>query len=126
MNLPPGSQTGDITSGDAAGRDIYHGLSGKELLLAIAQQQQASQRDVERQQEFYLTLVSAYERLSTDTAKKLERFRDEQDIHRAGERAAREARQRELDRKLAALAFSIAVLVAVEFWLVWSIFASAV
>jgi len=116
-DIPPGSQTGDITRRDAAGRDLYQGLTGDQLMQAL-----------ERQQEFYLSLTAAYERTATGLAQKLERVRDEQDMLRASldarrdaERREREAerraeqeertrRQRKLDRQLLTIAAVLFVL----------------
>ena len=91
-HLGDGAQTGDWSSRDSAGRDIYQGLSGEQLAKLL-----------EQQTEFYMTLTMAYERQASDTNKKLERLRDENDMWRAGEAAKREARQTGVDAQQAAL-----------------------
>lgn len=103
-----GSQQGDTSIGNAAGRDVYQGLSGEQL-KALMQQQS----------EFYLTLVSAYERQVTSTGKQLQRLRDESDMWRAGEAAQREARQETLDRRLRRIELAIGALALLLFILAW-------
>lgn len=107
-NLGDGAQTGDWQSRDSAGRDIYQGLSGEQL-RALMQQQS----------EFYLTLVSAYERHATDTARKIEHLRNEHDIYRTGEAKLREARQQQLDRRLTRIEGAIALLILALLLLAW-------
>lgn len=103
-----GSQQGDTSIGNAAGRDVYQGLSGEQL-KALMQQQS----------EFYLTLVSAYERQVTSTGKQLQWLRDESDMWRAGEAAQREARQETLDRRLRHIELAIGALALLLFILAW-------
>lgn len=109
--LGDGAQAGDIASRDSAGRDLYHGLSGEQLMQVL-----------EQQSEFYLTLVSAYERQATDLNAKLQRLRDENDMYRAGERAAREQRQSMLDQRLNRIEGAIVLLalaLALFVWRLW-------
>lgn len=103
-----GSQQGDTSIGNAAGRDVYQGLSGEQL-KALMQQQS----------EFYLTLVSAYERQVETTGRQLQRLRDENDMWRAGEQAAREARQKALDRRLRHIEWTIGALALLLLTLAW-------
>lgn len=97
--LGDGAQTGDISSRDQAGRDIYQGLSGEQL-QALMQQQT----------EFYMTLVGAYERQYRDIGDQLRQLEQRQSreiedvlldigIYREGERGQREARQKEIDAR---------------------------
>lgn len=98
MNDPPearsvinaaGSQAGDLSFGNVAGGGIYHGLTGEQLSKIL-----------EKQSEFYMTLVTAYERQYKEVTQAIQDVRDELDMYRAGEANARKARQEALDRRL--------------------------
>jgi hypothetical protein len=113
-----GSQQGDTSIGNAAGRDVFQGLNGEQLA-----------RLLEQQGEFYLTLVSSYEKAVTDATRKIERLRDEQDMANRGAFAARQAdykeraaRQALLDRRLNRIEFAIvglALLLTILAWRLW-------
>lgn len=94
-----GGQAGDLKADNVAGQNIYHGLSGEQFAKVL-----------EKQGEFYISLVTGYEHLYKDVGQQIQVLRKEQEaqmrdlqielgIYREGERNLREARQQQIDRR---------------------------
>lgn len=110
VGIGDGAQAGDVSVGNVAGANIYHGANADQLRSLMAQQS-----------EFYLTLVSAYERQYKDLTGQLLRLRDEHEMYRALEGSARTARQATVDRRERLVLGALLVLAIVDLALIWSV-----